>query len=138
VPLSDLALDDVIMPTLVALSAALITLALIFYSVGVWSERIARYLKPWHVVAFWAGFIFDVSGTLVMHRLAKTPFDLGAPHTLTGQIALWLMFAHAIWASRVASRGSEAARTGFHRYSLIVWLVWLIPYFGGATLAMRR
>jgi hypothetical protein len=29
--------------------------ALIFYSVGVWSERIARYLKPWHVAAFWTG-----------------------------------------------------------------------------------
>lgn len=113
-------------------------MALVFYSVGVWSERIARYLKPRHVGAFWAGFIFDVSGTLAMHALAKGPFDLRAPHTLTGQVALWLMFAHAIWASRVARKGGEAARTGFHRYSLIVWMVWLVPYFGGMTLAMRR
>ena len=48
------------------------------------------------------------------------------------------MFAHAIWASRVARKGSEDARTGFHRYSLIVWLVWLVPYFGGMGLAMRH
>ena len=41
------------------LSAALITLALVFYSLGVWSERIARYLKGWHVASFWIGFIFD-------------------------------------------------------------------------------
>ena len=113
-------------------------MALAFYSVGVWSERVARYLKLWHVCAFWAGFIFDVSGTLAMHGLAKAPFDLRDPHTLTGQVALWLMFGHAIWASRVARKGSEAARTGFHRYSLIVWLVWLVPYFGGMALAMRR
>jgi uncharacterized repeat protein (TIGR03987 family) len=126
------------MVALVAISSTLITLALVFYSVGVWSERIARYLKPWHVVAFWAGFVFDVCGTLAMHRLAKGPFDLRAPHTLTGQIALWLMFAHAIWASRVARSGSEDARAGFHRYSLIVWFVWLVPYFGGMGLAMRR
>ncbi len=126
------------MATLVILASVLITLALIFYSVGVWSERIARYLKPWHVTAFWCGFFFDVSGTLVMHRLAANPFDLTAPHTLTGQIALWLMLAHAVWATRVARRGTEAARTGFHRYSLIVWLIWLIPYFGGMFLGMRQ
>jgi uncharacterized repeat protein (TIGR03987 family) len=126
------------MATLAVMSFILITLALIFYSVGVWSERLARYLKPWHVTAFWTGFLFDVSGTLAMHRLAKGPFDLRAPHTLAGQIALWLMLAHALWATWVVRQGSEAARTDFHRYSLIVWLVWLIPYFGGMVIGMRR
>ena len=120
------------------LSSTLITLALIFYSIGVWSERIARYLKPWHVIAFWSGFVFDVSGTLAMHRLAKTPFDLTAPHTLTGQIALWLMLAHAVWSTRVSRSGNDQARAGFHRYSLFVWLVWLVPYFGGIMLGMSR
>jgi uncharacterized repeat protein (TIGR03987 family) len=117
-------------------SATLITLALFFYSLGVWSERLARYLKPWHVAAFWTGLAFDVSGTWAMHRMATGPFDLLEPHTLTGQIALWLMLAHAIWATWAARRGSEEARTGFHRYSLFVWLVWLVPYFGGMYLGM--
>jgi uncharacterized repeat protein (TIGR03987 family) len=125
------------MPTLLILSAALITLALAFYSLGVWAERIARYLKPWHVVAFWIGFAFDVSGTLAMHRLAEGQFDLNEPHMVTGQIALWLMLAHAIWATWVARRGSEEARVGFHRYSLFVWMVWLIPYLGGMYLGMN-
>jgi uncharacterized repeat protein (TIGR03987 family) len=120
-----------------AVSAALITLALVFYSVGVWSERIARYLKSWHVAAFWTGFSFDVSGTWAMHRMAQGPFDLREPHTLTGQIALWVMLAHAIWASWVARRGSSGARAGFHRYSLVVWLVWLGSYFGGVYLGVR-
>jgi len=120
------------------LSATLITLALIFYSLGVWSERLARYLKPWHVIAFWTGLFFDASGTLAMHRIAQGPFDLRAPHTLTGQIALWLMLAHAIWATRVVRKGSEEARMDFHRYSVIVWLVWLVPYFGGMYLGMGK
>jgi uncharacterized repeat protein (TIGR03987 family) len=126
------------MANMMILSSTLITLALVFYSVGVWSERISRYLKPWHVIAFWTGFLFDVSGTLAMHRLAKEPFDLLAPHTLTGQIALWLMLAHAVWSTRVSRKGSEEARAGFHRYSLFVWLFWLIPYSGGMFLGMRR
>lgn len=37
------------MPIQVLLSIILITLALIFYSIGVWSERIAGRLKSWHL-----------------------------------------------------------------------------------------
>ncbi len=118
------------------LSTTLITLALIFYSLGVWAERIARYLKRWHVAAFWVGFAFDVSGTLAMTKLADGPFNLMELHTLTGQIALWLMLAHAIWASYVVRKGSEKALSGFHRFSLVVWMIWLIPYFGGMMMGM--
>jgi uncharacterized repeat protein (TIGR03987 family) len=121
---------------LMILSATLITLALIFYSIGVWSERIARYLRGWHLAAFWTGFILDVSGTWAMHLLAKGPFNIMDLHTLTGQIALWLMFAHALWASYVVRRGSEEARIGFHRFSVVVWTIWLIPYISGIYMGM--
>ena len=119
-------------------SAVLITLAFVFYTLGVWSERISSYLNLWHVAAFWIGFSFDVSGTLAMHRIASGPFNILALHTLTGQIALWLMLAHAIWATRVARKGREEIRRKFHRYSLFVWLVWLVPYFGGMYLGMHK
>jgi uncharacterized repeat protein (TIGR03987 family) len=118
------------------LSTIFITLALIFYSTGVWAERIARLLKPWHVTTFWIGFTFDVSGTALMHLMAENPFHLLDSHTLTGQIALWLMLAHAIWATRVVRRNKETLLVRFHRYSMFVWLVWLIPYFGGMFMAM--
>jgi uncharacterized repeat protein (TIGR03987 family) len=117
-------------------SATLITLALVFYTVGVWAERFARYLKPWHVVTFWIGFAFDLAGTLHMHMMSEGQFNLLDSHTLTGQIALWLMLAHAIWATKVSRTGSEEQRRNFHRYSLVVWLIWLIPYFGGWYLGM--
>lgn len=126
------------MSMLLIISTTLITLALVFYSLGVWAERIARYLKPWHVAAFWTGFLFDTSGTWAMHRLAQGHFDLRDLHTLTGQIALWLMLAHAVWATTVTRRRNEDARRGFHRYSLIVWMVWLIPYIGGMYLGMHK
>jgi len=118
------------------LSITLITLALVFYSLGVWAERISRYLKPWHLAAFWIGFTFDVSGTAAMFRLAPGPFDITNFHTLTGQIAIWLMLFHAIWATRTVLKGSEETRKNFHRYSLVVWLIWLVPYIGGLYLGM--
>jgi uncharacterized repeat protein (TIGR03987 family) len=118
-------------------AAILITCALIFYSLGVWAERLGRYLKPWHVAAFWTGFGFDVTGTWAMHLMATRTFNFWDPHTFTGQVALWLMLAHAGWATFVARRGTEQAKAGFHRYSLVVWLVWLVPYFGGLFMGMR-
>lgn len=126
------------MNILLVLSSTLITLALVFYSTGVWSERFSRYLKGWHVAAFWTGFVFDVSGTYAMSKLAADPFSLFDLHTLTGQIALWLMLIHASWATHVVRKGSENIRKKFHRYSLLVWLIWLIPYFGGMIMGMKK
>lgn len=121
---------------MIVLSVVLITMALIFYSIGVWSEFYTKFLKKWHLVAFWLGFIFDVSGTIAMHNISDNGFDLFEPHTLTGQIALWLMFIHSIWASVVVIKGSDYIRSRFHKYSIIVWVIWLIPYFGGMYIAM--
>ncbi len=87
---------------------------------------------------FWTGFAFDVSGTLFMHKMAEGKFDLLDSHTLTGQIALWLMLGHALWATIVIRKGIEPLRTKFHKFSIIVWLIWLIPYFGGMFLAMHH
>ncbi len=125
------------MSNLLVGSSILITLALVFYTLGVWAERFSRYLKRWHVVAFWTGLVFDVSGTYGMSLMTESfnPIDL---HTITGQIAIWLMFAHAVWATWVVWRGSEESRIGFHRYGLFVWLVWLVPYFGGMFVGMSN
>ena len=122
----------------VVLSTTLITLALVFYSTGVWSERFTRYLKRWHVAAFWTGFMFDLSGTYAMGKLSDDPFNLFELHTLTGQIAIWLMLIHALWATYVVLKGKESLRISFHRYSIIVWLIWLIPYFGGMYAGMSK
>jgi uncharacterized repeat protein (TIGR03987 family) len=126
------------MAGLLIFSSVTITLALVFYSLGIWAERITRYLKKWHVVTFWIGFTFDVTGTTAMHFLSKNPFNLLDLHTLTGQIALWLMLAHAIWATRVVRKNHEDLRRKFHHYSIFVWLIWLIPYLGGMFIAMRH
>lgn len=123
------------MPPLELAAVLLITLALIAYSVGVWAERLTRYLKGWHVASFWTGLAFDISGTLAMDLL-EPGFDWSSAHTITGQIALWLMFAHAVWATRVVRSGTEGSKTRFHRFSLVVWMIWLVPYIGGMILGM--
>ena len=122
------------MPGQVMLSLILITLALVFYTIGVWSERIAGRLKPWHLVFFWLGLIFDTWGTGLMLEMAGgISFDF---HGFTGLVAILLMLVHAIWASAVLLRKDEQAIVNFHKFSLVVWLIWLVPYFSGFFLSM--
>jgi uncharacterized repeat protein (TIGR03987 family) len=105
----------------------IITLALVFYSIGVWSERIAGRLKPWHLAFFWLGLVCDTWGTgLMMEMAGGLAFDL---HGVSGMLAIILMFIHAIWATVVLIRKDERWIIRFHRFSVAVWLIWLIPYF---------
>ena len=123
------------MPLNVLLSVILITLALIFYSIGVWSERLAGRLKGWHLAFFWSGFACDTTGTGVMVEMSGA--NLVSLHGLTGLLAIVLMFVHAIWASVVLMRKDEYAIFNFHKFSVIVWLIWLVPYLSGFFLSMR-
>jgi uncharacterized repeat protein (TIGR03987 family) len=112
-----------------------ITLALIFYSVGVWGEKIQGTLKKWHVNVFWIGFIFDTLGTALMGKLANGSFTFNF-HGVTGLIAIILMLFHAVWASVVYMKNNSEQKENFHKFSLLVWCVWLIPYLSGAIFGM--
>jgi uncharacterized repeat protein (TIGR03987 family) len=105
----------------------LITLALLSYTIGVWSERLAGRLRGWHLVFFWLGLCFDTSGTGMMMEL---PGALSSAfHAVSGGLAIALMVVHAVWATIVLVRHNEQAIRSFHRFSLFVWLMWLVPYF---------
>ncbi len=88
-------------------ASIIITAALVFYSIGVWSERIIGELKPWHLVFFVLGLICDTWGTGMMFEMVGgMMFDI---HGITGVIAILLMFLHAVWASVVLLRKNESS-----------------------------
>lgn len=110
--------------------------ALTCYSIGVWGEKIVGRLKGWHVAFFWIGLICDTAGTAMMGQIAGS-FSLSL-HAITGLAAIILMIVHAVWATVVLYLRRESAVQNFHRFSLLVWLLWLIPFVSGLLLAMRR
>jgi uncharacterized repeat protein (TIGR03987 family) len=121
-------------PNIMIVSTILISLALVFYSIGVWSERIAGRLKAWHLIFFWGGLIFDTTGTGLMLEMAGgIKPDI---HSLTGVLAILLMLIHAVWASAVLIRKNEKAIRNFHNFSVFVWAIWLIPYLTGFFVSM--
>jgi uncharacterized repeat protein (TIGR03987 family) len=112
----------------------LITLALVFYTIGVWAERLAGRLKAWHLLFFWGGLACDTAGTGIMLESAG---GIGPDiHSVTGMLAIVLMIVHAIWATAVLLRRDERAILSFHRFSVVVWAIWLIPYFTGFAVSM--
>lgn len=114
-----------------------ITMALVFYTIGVFGERKAHLLTKKYLLMFWLGFICDTTGTLTMSVIAKSS---GTPapvlHGITGFIAIVLMLFHALWASWVIYKNDEAKKQSFHKFSIFVWAVWLVPYVIGMVMGM--
>ena len=113
-----------------------ITSALIFYTIGVWSEKIQGQLKKWHLAIFWLGLIFDTIGTTLMSKIAGNGFELNF-HGITGLLAILLMAFHAVWATVVIVKNNEEAKANFHKFSILVWVIWLIPYLSGVIFGVR-
>ena len=107
--------------------------ALFFYSLGVWSEKIQKRLKLWHAIVFWLGFVCDTIGTGAMGKMAGSIIQLNF-HGLTGLTAILLMLFHAIWATIVLIRKDERLILQFHKFSFVVWIIWLIPMVTGMIL----
>ena len=112
-----------------------ITSALIFYTIGVFSEKKQGELKKWHLLLFYLGLIFDTFGTTLMSKIAKDGFQFNF-HGITGLLAIILMLLHALWATIVLIKNNEKAKANFHKFSIIVWVIWLIPFISGAILGI--
>ena len=113
-----------------------INLALLFYTIGVWSERIQGRLKVWHTVFFWFGLVCDTLGTgMMFDYVGGMSFDI---HGFSGMLAIVLMFIHAVWATIVLVKKDEKMIVNFHKFSIFVWLIWLIPYFSPMLFSMAE
>ena len=113
-----------------------ITLALALYTTAVWWERAMRVLRGRHLLLFWLGFCCDTIGTTLMGRIAGGPLILSF-HGVTGLLAILLMLFHAVWGTVVHAGKRPEPKASFHRLSVVVWAIWLVPYLSGLVFGMR-
>jgi len=128
------------MSTKLILAIITISLALVFYTVGVWTEHKQKSLKWQNLVFFWLGLVFDTTGTTIMTFISESNGTNGflSVHGITGALAIVLMIIHAVWATVVLARKNEKAQHTFHRFSIVVWCIWLIPYLLGVFIGMNH
>lgn len=128
------------MSTKLILAIVTISLALVFYTVGVWTEHKQKSLKWQNLVFFWLGLVFDTTGTTIMTFISESNGTNGfmSVHGITGALAIVLMIIHAVWATVVLARKNEKAQHTFHRFSIVVWCIWLVPYLLGVFMGMNH
>jgi TIGR03987 family protein len=112
-----------------------ITGALVFYTIGVFAEHQSGTLKLSHIVLFYLGFTCDTTGTACMSFIAQNGSQ-NPVHATTGALAIILMIVHAVWATIVYSKKNPTTLARFHRLSIGVWLVWLVPYICGMLMGI--
>lgn len=117
------------------------TIALVFYTTGVWAEQHAKRLKPWHAAVFFVGISADIVGTGLMIELVGGIRI--TTHSVLGILGLQLMIIHFVWAvttlvRSVAFYGNvERTITGFHNYSLVIWGFWMTAYITGVYMGIK-
>ena len=81
----------------------------------------------------------DTTGTLLMGRISGNAMFSGklSLHGVTGALAIVLMIIHAVWATIVLVKNNEELATNFHKFSIAVWAIWLVPYILGMVIGMR-
>jgi uncharacterized repeat protein (TIGR03987 family) len=114
-----------------------INLACLLYTIGVWAEKLQHRLKTWHAILFWMGLFSDTVGTTSMSMISGSLIKFNF-HGMTGLTAILLMLFHAIWATVVLVRQNERMIVRFHRFSILVWAIWLIPMISGMIFGATR
>ena len=118
-------------PTLVIAIVCMLAAATL-YSGAVWNEQLSGILKPWHLVLFWAGLVFDTTGTTLMSQLAGG-FRMNL-HGAVGLAAIALMLVHSIWATIALVLRKDAVLRDFHRFSVHVWALWMAALISGIVM----
>ena len=124
------------MPPLLLIGVILFSVAMVFYTWGVFSERRARRLMPKHVGLFACGVAVDSIATVLTYVVIGGL--VFTPHAIMGFLSLILMAIHFIWAIFALKGGREQTLTNFHKLSLLVWTIWMISYLSGFVLGLAR
>ena len=72
-----------------------------------------------------------------MSKMSENGFQLDF-HGVTGLLAIGLMFFQVVWATFVLVKNNEKAKASFHKFSIPIWAIWLIPYLSGMIVGMGK
>jgi uncharacterized repeat protein (TIGR03987 family) len=124
------------MNALLIAGSSIVTLALIFYSIGILTEQRRKQLSLFVLGFVTAGVVCDISGTLLM--IIGSGFRVLTLHGLIGYTALGGMLADTLllWKARKRNQGSPSRR--LHLYTRIAYVWWIVAYLSGVIMSMSR
>ena len=121
------------MKTASMIGSFLVTIALVFYSLGYTRER--RRLVTSRVLSFYTiGILFDISATIFM--IIGSTKGLVTPHGLIGYSSLLGMLTDTfiLWRHYLKKGSGESVSRRVHLYSSVAYIWWIIAYITGGLL----
>ena len=124
------------MNSLLIAGSVIVTIALIFYSIGILTEQIKRVISSNVLVFVTLGIVFDITATIFM--IAGSPNSPFTFHGFLGYSALAVMLIDVILIWNLKhKRGINTAVPGkLHIYSRYAYIWWVIAYITGGLLVM--
>lgn len=124
-------------PLLIAGSIT-VTLALVFYSIGILTEQFIKKISGRVLFFITLGIIFDIAATIFM--IAGSPNSPFTLHGFLGYSALAVMLIDVIlmWRLKLISGLNQDVPFGLHRYSKYAYFWWVIAYITGVLLVVLK
>jgi uncharacterized repeat protein (TIGR03987 family) len=121
-------------PTLIT-GTIIVTGALIFYSMAVWSEQRHKVFTPFILTTLTIGIILDITATAFMIAGSRnSPFTV---HGFLGYSALAAMLIDTIriWRYWSSEKKHQPVPRGLHLYTRFAYLWWVLAYVAGGLIA---
>jgi len=126
------------MKPILMIGSTVVTLALIFYCIGIITEQRRKLINKKVLTFLTMGLICDITATACMIiGSTNSPFTF---HGLIGYIALLAMTIETVIAYRFSfQNGYEKTVTkGIHLYSRFALILWIAVYITGSLLVMLK
>ena len=122
------------MKTASIIGTALVTLALLFYSIGFFKEKGRKLVSATVLTFYTLGLTLDITATVFM--IIGSSKGLITVHGLIGYSSLLGMLTDTIilWRFNLKNGSAETVSKPIHVYSRIAYIWWVLAYITGGLL----
>jgi len=116
------------------IGSAIVTLALVFYSIGFFKENKKRLITSSVLFFFSIGILFDITATIFM--ILGSSNGMLTIHGFIGYSSLLGMLTDTflLWRHNIIKGNSLEVGKGLHLFSRIAYTWWVIAYITGGLL----
>lgn len=126
------------MKSILIFGSVIVTLALVFYSIGLITEQRKRVINKFVLTFLTLGLVFDITATACMIiGSSNSPFTF---HGFIGYTGLLAMVIETIIAYRfyLTNNSQTTVPKGIHLYSRFAYVLWVAVYITGSLLVALK
>jgi heme A synthase len=122
----------------VSIGTKIVFIALLFYSIGIFTEQKKKHVTNIVLSFITLGIVFDITATTFM--IIGSSNEIFTLHGVLGYSSLTAMFIDAVllWRYRLKNGADTQVNKGLHLYSRIAYIWWVLAFITGGALVMLK